>query len=348
MRGLYLLAPGQLELRSDHDVGGPLPPDHVRIRTHYAGVCATDIGYYTHGSAKLQLPVILGHEVSGIIDAVGSGVSTLAPGDAVTVMNDYHLCGKCRYCLSGDVNMCVERRSLGSAVDGAFADHLVVPAKMVLKLPEGMPLKIGALAEVLACIVHGLRQTQAKPGQLVLVMGPGIMGLTTAIAARVMGCEVILSGLDRDADRLRIAQQLGIAHAVSSQQVDLPALVHQLSDGYGADISFECAGAKPSLESCLALAARRGYVAQVAIPHGQWQIDLSPVIQKELRYIGIYAKNRGDWDIALDMLATAPVDWSALIADILPPERYEEAFRRVSESKDLKIMFRLAEDGEQE
>ena len=96
MRGLYLLEPGKLQLRSDHDTSGPLPDDFVRIRTHYAGVCSTDVGYYTHGSSKLRLPVILGHEVSGIIEAVGSSVTGLQPGDAVTVMNDYHLCGKCR------------------------------------------------------------------------------------------------------------------------------------------------------------------------------------------------------------------------------------------------------------
>lgn len=337
------MEPGKLQLRSDHDTSGPLPDDFVRIRTHYAGVCSTDVGYFTHGSSKLRLPVILGHEMSGIVEAVGSGVTTLQPGDAVTVMNDYHLCGKCRYCRSGDINMCIERRSIGSAENGVFADHVLVPARMVLKLPEGMPMEIGAMAEVLACLIHGLRQTHAQPGQLVLVMGPGIMGLTTALAAKAMGCEVILSGLDRDADRLKIAQQLGITHAVSSQQVDLPVLVQQLSHGYGADISFECAGAAPALASCLAATARRGYIAQVAIPHGQWQIDLSPVIQKELRYIGVYAKNRGDWDIALKMLAEADVDWTKLIADILPLESYEEAFRRVAESKDLKIMFRLAE-----
>ena len=91
-------------------------------------------------------------------------------------------------------------------------------------------------------------------------------------------------------------------------------------------------------------AARRGYVAQIAIPRKAYTIDLSPVIQKELRYIGIYAKNRADWDTALDMLQNPGVDWSELIADILPLERYEEAFRRVRDAKDLKLLFRLAEE----
>ena len=343
MRGLYLLEPGKLQLRSDHDTSGPLPEDFVRIRTHYAGVCSTDVGYFTHGSSKLRLPVILGHEVSGIIEAVGSSVTGLQPGDAVTVMNDYHLCGKCRYCRSGDINMCIERRSMGSAANGVFADHILVPARMVLKLPEGMPMEIGPMAEVLACLIHGLRQAQAKAGMVVLVAGPGIMGMFAALAAKQMGCTVILTGLDRDQARLDIAKQLGIRYAISDQQADPVALALKLSDGYGADISFECAGAAPALASCLAATARRGYIAQVAIPRSAYHIDLSPVIQKELRYIGVYAKNRGDWDIALKMLAEADVDWTKLIADILPLESYEEAFRRVSESKDLKIMFRLAE-----
>lgn len=346
MRGLYLLEAGVLELRHDHDTRGTLPSDFVKIRTHYAGICATDISYYTHGSPKLRLPIILGHEMSGVVEAVGSDVSSLQPGDAVTVMNDYHLCGTCRYCRSGNINMCIERRSIGSAENGVFSDHVVVPARMVLKLPTNISLQIGALAEVLACIIHGLRQTHTAKGQLVLVMGPGMMGLTTALAAKAMGCTVVLSGLDRDKGRLEIARRLGIAHAVSSQQLDLPTLVRELSGGYGADVSFECAGAEPALASCLTLTARRGYVAQVAIPRKEYRIDLSPVIQKELRYVGIYAKNREDWDIALDMLASKDIEWGQLISDILPLEDYEEAFLRVSQAKDIKILFRLTADRE--
>jgi len=348
VRGLYLLKPGMLELRTNHDVSGELPADFVRIRTHYAGVCSTDIGYYTHGSSKLRLPVILGHEMSGIVDAVGSAVTTLQPGDAVTVMNDHHLCGTCRYCRSGDINMCMERRSIGSAADGAFADHMVVPARMVLKLPAGLPLEIGAMAEVLGCLVHGLRQAHAKAGMVVLVIGPGIMGMYAALAAKIMGCTVVLAGLDRDKERLRAAKELGIRYAVSDEQTDLAELVRSLSGGYGADIAFECAGAPRALVNCMHAAARRGYVVQVAIPKKEYRIDLSPVIQKELRYIGSYAKNREDWDIALAMLASGEVEWSRLITDIVPLESYEDAFRRTAESKYLKIMFRLAEEGKQE
>lgn len=333
-----------MELRCDHDTRGALPQDFVRIRVHYAGVCATDIGYYDYGSSKLRLPVILGHEMSGIVEAVGSAVTSVRPGDAVTVMNDYHLCGTCRYCRSGDINMCIRRRSIGSAEDGAFADHMVVPARMVLRLPEGISLPVGAMAEVLACTVHGLHQTHAQPGMLVLVVGPGIMGIFTALAAKQMGCTVILAGLDRDQARLDIAARLGIRHTVSSEHTDLTALAKELSGGYGADIAFDCAGAAPALVSCMDAAARRGYVAQIAIPRKAYTIDLSPVIQKELRYIGIYAKNRADWDTALDMLQNPGVAWSELIADILPLERYEEAFRRVRDAKDLKLLFRLAEE----
>lgn len=155
MKGLFLTEVGKLEL---WEVPVPkVTAGMVHIRVCRAGVCSTDVGYWRNGSPRLRLPVILGHEVSGVIEETAPDVEQFHIGDRVIVTNDYYLCGTCRYCRSGAVNMCVERRSIGSAENGAFAEYMVVPAKMVLKLPDALSFEEGALAEVIACGVHVLR-----------------------------------------------------------------------------------------------------------------------------------------------------------------------------------------------
>lgn len=323
----------------------PVPPvtaGMVRIRTHFAGICSTDISYWKNGSNKLRLPVILGHEMSGVIEEVAPDVTEFQTGDRVIVTNDYHLCGKCRFCQRGQINMCVERRSIGSAHDGAMAEYMVVPARMVLHLPDAVSFEEGALAEVFACGMHAMRQiARIQPGQVVLVLGPGIMGITAAMTAQTLGATVILAGLSRDAERLATARAAGVARTVDLEQENLPALLEQLSSGYGADVTVECTGSYGGLETCLKLAAKCGTVVQIAIPHGKSGIDLSPIIQKELRYAGAYAKTMPDWDMTLRLMAEGKLNCRPLISAKLPLEQYQEAFARAAAAKELKILFDL-------
>lgn len=342
MRGLYLTDVGKLELRET-----PVPElsaGMVRIRVHRAGICATDLGYWKNGSPKLRLPVILGHEVSGVIEETADDVRQFRAGDRVIVTNDYHLCGRCRYCLGGAENMCVERRSIGSAENGAFADYMVVPARMVLPLPDALSFEEGALAEVIACGVHVLRcQAPVSPGDVVLVMGPGIMGVTAALAAKAMGCKVIVAGLHRDAARLQMALKLGIDRVVDLENEDLAAELDAISDHYGADVTIDGTGSARALETCLQLTAKRGTVVQLAAPGRGSSIDLSPIMMKELRYVGSYAKVRGDWELALQWMASGKLSCRPLISELVALEDYEKAFQTVASATAFKIMFRLCD-----
>ena len=236
----------------------------------------------------------------------------------------------------------MERRSIGSAENGAFAEYMVVPAKMVLKLPDALSLEEGALAEVAACGVHVLRrQAPVSPGDVVLVVGPGIMGLTTALAAKAMGCRVILAGLSKDALRLHTARDLDIPYVVNSEKENLAAIVNAVSGHYGADVTVDGTGSYAALEECMRLTAKRGAVVQLAAPRGRSGIDLSPILQKELRYVGSYAKVRRDWDVTLRLMAEGKLNCAPLISAQLPLEAYEEAFRRTAAAEELKMMFRF-------
>ena len=340
MKGVCLTEKGELALCEF-----PVPPvtnGMVAIRTRFAGVCSTDVGYWKNGSEKLRLPVILGHEMSGVIEEVAPDVTDYRIGDRVIVTNDYHLCGKCRFCQRGQINMCVERRSIGSAENGAMAEYIVVPARMVLHLPDTVSFEEGALAEVIACGVHAMEQmAHVQPGQVVLVMGPGIMGITAAMAAQAMGCTVVLAGLNRDEARLHFAKQLRIPYVVDTEKENLTALLRQLTDGYGADVTAECTGSYGGLETCFRLTAKCGTVVQIAIPHGRHELDISPVIKKELHYVGSYAKTMPDWETTLRLMEEGTLDCKSLISEKMPLERYMDAFTRTAEAKAFKILLDL-------
>ena len=341
MKGVCLTESGELSLREF-----PVPQvtdGMVKVRTRFAGICSTDVGYWKNGSEKLRLPVILGHEMSGVIEEVAADVTDFRVGDRVIVTNDYHLCGKCRFCRRGQINMCVERRSIGSAEHGAMAEFMVVPARMVVHLPDEVSFEEGAMAEVFACGVHAMDQLAGvEQGQTVLVMGPGVMGITTALVAMAMGCTVIVAGLSRDADRLHFAKSLQIPYVVDVEKEDLDKLILQLTDGYGADVSAECTGSYGGLETCFRLTAKCGTIVQVAIPRGRHEIDISPVIKKELHYIGSYAKTTPDWSKTLQLMAEKKLSCQSLISEPVPLEDYMEAFTAASEAKAFKIMFDLS------
>ena len=212
--------PGNVELR---DVPEPEPgPGQVRIAVAAAGVCGTDI-HILRDEFPSRPPVILGHEFSGRVDRLGDGVAEFAPGDSVVAMPAAVRCGRCRYCLSGDILMCEGRRSIGHGVDGAFARYVVVPAEMVHRVPQGVPLRHAALAEPVAVAVHAVSErSKVTAGDAVLVSGVGPIGLlilqvVRAHGARAKGArasgDVIPAGMAEAPEGARAPGRTGAARA---------------------------------------------------------------------------------------------------------------------------------------
>lgn len=342
MRGVCLNEAGQLELRGfPVPEDGAVPEGFVKVRVMRAGICATDLGYVRYGSPKLRLPVILGHELSGEVTGVGPGVTALHPGDRVAVANDYHVCGACRFCRNGASNLCLERRSIGCAEHGGFAEYIVVPGSSALPLPETLSFEEGALLEVLACCVHALcQQAQVAKRQTVLVLGPGAMGICSALTAKAMGCQVILGGLSRDEGRLAAARDMGIDCVVNLQTQDLAGAVAGATGGMGADVAVEAAGSYRAAALCAELLARRGTYVQLGLPHGPAAFDLSFLCGKELRMVGSYAKTLPSWRHAIRLVSRGEVDLRPLVPDRLYVlEDYRAAFGRAGETDDFKVMF---------
>lgn len=267
MKGLYKTAPGpgNMELR---DAEVPKPgPGQVLIEVKAAGICGSDL-HILHWDIAFAMkpPMIIGHEFSGVIVETGSGVEGWKPGDRVTAEPSAIICGECRYCRTGAYNLCANRRVMGYWVDGVFAEYVVAGAVRLHRLPDRTSFEEGALTEPLACCVHAVHElTGVEVGDFVAVTGPGAIGLLCAQLAKAEGAVVMMVGTNVDRDRLAKAKELGIDYCVNLQERDPLEAVRELTEGYGADIVFECSGAAPAAAMGIELARKQGKYTQVGL-----------------------------------------------------------------------------------
>lgn len=321
------------------DVPEPKPgPGQVVIEVTAGGICGTDIHIY-YDEFPMDPPVIMGHEVAGVVVDVGDGVSTVQVGDRVTSETYFSVCGQCQFCRDGFPNLCPRRRSIGSKENGAFTRYLLVPQQNVHQLPETVDQFSGVLTEPLACCVHALELTRVEPGEIAVVSGPGTIGLLTTQVIKAAGARVVVLGTSADEARLEMARELGADLALNVQAVEAQPLILELTDGLGADVVFECAGAPLSAQACLQLVRRRGRYAQVGLFGQPVQWDLDQVCYKELQVSGSNASVPSAWRKALNLLGAGQVRIQPLISDVVPITEWHDAFRRFEERSGFKILL---------
>jgi L-iditol 2-dehydrogenase len=326
MKAVVKTAPGEgnVDLL---DVAEPtVPPGHVKIAVRAAGICGTDLHIY-HDEFRSWPPVVLGHEISGEIAEVGDGVTAVRAGDRVATETYFSTCGSCRFCRTGRINLCPDRRSIGSAVNGGFTSYLIVPERNVHILPPNVSFLAGALTEPLACVVHGaLELPRLTAGDVAVIAGPGAIGLLTLQAVRSAGAVTIVLGTDADSHRLDTARLLGAGHAFNVQQDDYRTAIAELTGGSGADIVYECSGAGPAASLLLDLVRRGGQYAQIGLFGKPVAWDLDQVCYKELTVTGSNASVPSAWDRALRLMASGAVDTESLVSGIFPVTEWRKAF----------------------
>jgi L-iditol 2-dehydrogenase len=336
----YREGKGFVELR---EVAIPTPgPDEVRIRVEYAGICASDLHILNQDIAiTIKPPVVMGHEFSGIIDELGQGVEGWHPGDRVVAEANYEVCGTCGYCRDGFYNLCGNRKVLGYWYNGAFARYTVVPAKRLHALPTEISFQQGALIEPTACVVHGVCELiKIRKGDMVLVTGPGTIGLTALQIAKSAGATVMVSGISEDQDRLIIAEKLGADGVVDVSRGDLKKAVDNMSGGKGVDVALECAGNDRAVRSAIEVLRKQGQFLQLGLLGRDLEIRFDSIAYKELKITGSISSRDVSWRMAIDMIRRKQVKPEMCVSHIFSLEEWENAFRLHAERKGLKILFK--------
>lgn len=310
----------------------------IKVEVKVAGVCGTEIHIY-HDGFRYTPPIIMGHEFAGIVVDVGSGVKEYKLGDRVTAEAPAHLCGTCDFCRVGNYNLCSNRLGLGWGVNGAFAKYVVIEENMTHKIPDNISYKAGALLEPLACVCHGMELTEISADQVVLVAGPGPIGLLWLQAVKAEGATVIMSGTNADKERLEVARQLGADYIVNVQEENLVEFVHKRTNGYGADVVIECSGNENSVNACIDAIKKGGKYTQMGLFGKRIGIDMDKVVVKELHIVGVQSQKWTAWERALKLVAAGKIKLEALISGEYPMSEWKSAFEAFESKKGLKIIM---------
>ena len=323
------------------DVEEPTPgDDELKVKVFACGICGTDI-HLMHDAYPSRPPIITGHEFSGVVTEVGKHVKNFRPGDKIVTLTAVETCETCEWCRQGLRMLCPERKSVGSGVNGGFAEYVVIPAKHAFHLPHGISMKTAALCEPLACVVRSVcERTTVHAGDYVLVSGAGVMGQLTAHVAHANGGIVIMTGLQSDTERLAIAKELGgVYETVNVDQDGALEKILELTNGMGPHVAYECAGAASSADFCLHALRKTGTYAQVAIPGKPIQMDMDLALYKEIALTNSYASERTSWLTALSLLKHHLIHIEPLISAVFPLERWDEGFQQTIDKKGFKVLL---------
>jgi L-iditol 2-dehydrogenase len=326
--GLAKLAPGPgnvaLAERPERDAG----PGYVALRVEATGVCGTDL-HIEAGEYPSVPPVTMGHEVCGVVDVLGPGVDAAWDGVRIVSETYYATCARCALCRAGRPNLCERRQSIGTHVDGAFAPRVIVPAHGLHRLPDGLGPVEGSLSEPLACVCQSLLDPAAvAPGDRVLVVGPGAIGLLAAQVARAGGGTVTLQGAPRDAARLALGRQLGF-----------PTLQAGEAEQETYDVVVECSGSEPGIAQALASARRGGRVVQIGLRGAPVTVDWDRICFHELRVTSGFASTPASWRRALALLEARAVELGAIVSEVMPLERWQDAFAASRDGTAVKAVL---------
>ncbi len=339
MKGNFFLGNGKFEVR---DLGNLIPgPNDVLIRNMAAGVCGTDVHIYhgEEGSAAVTPPVVLGHEYSGVVEQVGSEVTAVKVGDHVTVDPNMY-CGQCEYCRSGKKQLCKSMVAVGVNFNGGFAEYSLVPQAQCFRLDPAVPFEVGAMAEPLACCLHGIDLAEIKAGQNVLVIGGGAIGLIMAQLAHLSGAaKVIVS--EPIQMRREIAMQIGADGVIDPINEDIRERFAQLTGRNGAEVVIECVGKPAAVRQALEAADKGAMIMMFSVPSPKdtMQLPLFDIFKKELTIRGSMV-NPDTHDRAVALINSGRLQIEPLITHRFPLEQVEEAIKMQMGTESIKVLVK--------
>ncbi|MEO7335227.1 MAG: L-idonate 5-dehydrogenase [Caldimonas sp.] len=342
MDALVIHAPG--DLRVEEFPTPAVDAGQVRVRVRAGGICGSDLHYYQHGgfgTIRIQQPMVLGHEIAGIVEEVAPGVVSLGVGDRIAV-SPSRPCGICRFCQLGLQNHCLDMRYYGSAmrmphVQGAFRQEIVIDTSQAHRLVDGVSDAEGAMAEPLAVALHAVNRAGPLLGRSVLVTGCGPIGAMVVIAARRAGASHIVA-TDVVAHPLRKAAKVGADETINvAEQPE--ALARYAADKGQFDVLFEASGNERALRSAFDVVRPRGVIVQLGLSGSEMTLPLNMVVAKEFDLRGAFRFHE-EFGVAVQLINKGLVDLKPLISATLSYRDAGRAFALAADrSQAMKVLL---------
>jgi L-iditol 2-dehydrogenase len=333
MKAVRLTAAGAMALA---EVEKPVAAaGEVLVKVLAAGICGSDRHMFK-GEYPTALPVTLGHEFCGLIEALGPGVTGLEPGDLVTVDPNI-ACGRCRACAEARPNLCEELQAIGVTRDGGFAEYVAVPQAQAFRLPPGLDPVHGAFSEPIACCLHAIDKAGIRPGASVAVLGGGVIGLLMVQLARLSGASDIIL-VTRQESRRDAALGLGASHALHPGSDGAVQQVRDLTGG-GVDVVIECAGVPETLQSGLAMLRRGGTFVLFGVTPAGLEVPVLPfdILVKEIdlraAYLNPFTHRR-----AADLVASGQLELDSLVTHRIGLERVADVVSAAPQAGEIKVI----------
>ncbi|MBE7470601.1 MAG: L-threonine 3-dehydrogenase [Anaerolineae bacterium] len=309
-------------------------PTDVLVKIEACGICGTDLNILAVPPAHKATPnIIIGHEGVGVVEAVGSGVTGLRPGDRVVIAPRL-TCGQCKYCRRGLDNQCTNYSTIGTAIDGAFAPYLRAPQSALYKISASVPRDDAAFFEPLSCVVGSVARAPIQAGDNVAIIGAGPMGLLFAQAYRLLGAGRIIVA-DVSPYRLSVAEEMGMDVALNPAQVDLPQAVHDLTE-LGADVVVDAVGNQ--MGTAIKLARRGGHVILFGLrPHDNPPINQYTITRYDLTIHGAFV-GLNPFEQTIQLLESRRLQPSQLITHRVPLSQLAQGVELMRSGKGMKVL----------
>ncbi len=336
-----MTAPGKVEFR---EVPIPqLKAGEVLVKIMEIGICGSDIHVYHGKHPFTSYPVTQGHEVSGLIEKLGEGVTGITIGQKVTIQPQV-VCGQCYPCRHGKYNLCESLKVMGFQTTGVASHYFAVDAKKVTPLPETMSLEEGAMIEPLAVAVHAVRRMGDMTGKDVCVLGAGPIGILVAQAAKGMGAARVMI-TDISEVRLQKAAECGIDFCINTKETNFGEALLQSFGPDKADVIYDCAGNDITMGQAIQYARKGSTIILVAVFAGMAKVDLAVLNDHELDLNTSMMYRSEDYEKAIELADSGKVQLKPLISQRFPFQKYLEAYKYIDENREttMKVLIDVQE-----
>lgn len=339
MKQAIMTAPGKIEFQTAQ---APSPDaDEIIMQTKRIGVCGSDIHVFHGLHPYTSYPVIQGHEIGGVVSAVGEGVEDLAVGDKITFMPQV-MCGECYPCRHGMYHICESLKVMGFQTDGAAQEYFRLPAENVLKLPDDFSLDQAAMIEPIAVAVHAITRGGGADGRKVIVLGAGTIGNLTAQVAKACGATSVMI-TDVVDYKLEKARECGIDVAVNTTTEDLSDAIQRHFGEDKADLILECVGVEDTITQAVENSRKGATVVIVGVFGKKPRVDLGLVQDRELSLVGTLMYQKSDYQKAIELVAGGKMQLDPMITHRFKFSDYLDAYHAIenAEGRVLKVMIEV-------